>query len=250
MTLMFKPLDQFEIVVLWPFLIRFDNFLLDFSLTNFSLYIILFSFFFYLSVQILKQSTIVPSIWQLNLENFYIFVYNLILEQVGVPGLVYLPFFFVLFFFLLISNLVGMTPFSFAITSQFVVTFTLSITVLVGLTLIGFCKHGFHFLSLFYPKGVPFALVPFLIFMEFISYLMRGVSLAVRLFANIMAGHSLLYILTGFLLQLSKKKLFFGLFPFCIILAVFCLEWLIAALQAYVFFLLSLIYLNEVLNLH
>lgn len=247
----FKPLDQFEILVYWPILFKFGNTIFDISLTSFSCTLLLMVCLFVFLFSNLNFVRFIPSNLQIHSEFFVKFVHGMFIEQIGTRVLIYFPFGLSLFSFILFANLIGMFPFSFAITSQFAITFTLSVMVLSGLTLLGILKHNLHFFSLFIPQGVPGALVPFLMIMEVISYLMRGVSLAVRLFANIMAGHSLLHILSGFGLKLSGVLFLNIIFsPFYLIFVIYCFEWLIAILQAYVFFLLFLIYLQECLDLH
>jgi len=186
-------------------------------------------------------------------EKFYIFIFELIYQQVGFLGQQFVPLFFTLFSFILIANVIGLVPYSFTLTSHIMLTFTLSFSVFVGLTLLAI-KYQPNFLSLFIPKGVPSALVPFLFVIEIISYVSRTFSLAIRLFANMMSGHVLLHILTGFCAFLFNDfygivgKLIF-LIPFVLIVAIIGLEIGIAFLQAYVFCVLVSIYLCDVFTL-
>ena len=149
--------------------------------------------------------------------------------------------------FVLFSNMVGMLPYSFTITSHIIVTFVLAAIVFVGVTIIGFIKHGIKYLELFVPKGVPALLLPLIVIIEIISYLSRPVSLSVRLFANMMAGHTMLKVFGGFVISLG---LLGGWLPLGFSVALTGLEILVAFLQAYVFAILTCIYLNDALNLH
>jgi len=143
--------------------------------------------------------------------------------------------------------MVGMLPYSFTVTSHIIVTFALAATVFIGVTIIGFIKHGIKYLELFVPKGVPFVLLPLIVIIEIISYLSRPVSLSVRLFANMMAGHTMLKVFGGFVISLG---LLGGWLPLGFSVALTGLEILVAFLQAYVFAILTCIYLNDALNLH
>ena len=159
----------------------------------------------------------------------------------------FFPFVFTLFMFVLFCNMVGMLPYSFTVTSHIIVTFVLAAIIFVGVTIIGFAKHGFKYLELFVPKGVPVALLPLIVVIEIISYLSRPVSLSVRLFANMMAGHTMLKVFGGFVISLG---LLGGWLPLGFSVALTGLEILVAFLQAYVFAILTCIYLNDALNLH
>jgi len=149
--------------------------------------------------------------------------------------------------FVLFCNMVGMLPYSFTVTSQIIVTFMLAAIVFIGVTIIGFIKHGIKYLELFVPKGVPIILLPLIIVIEIISYLARPVSLSVRLFANMLAGHTMLKVFGGFVISLG---LLGGWLPLSFSVALTGLEILVAFLQAYVFAILTCIYLNDALNLH
>ena len=148
--------------------------------------------------------------------------------------------------FVLIGNMVGMIPYSFTFTSHIVVTFALAMVVFLFVTLVGFMRHGFHFLSLFAPKGVPLALAPLLIPVEMISYLVRPVSLSIRLFANMLAGHMVLKIFAGFIVSMG----FFGILPYVFSMALVGFEIFVCLLQAYIFTILTCVYFNDAINLH
>jgi F-type H+-transporting ATPase subunit a len=158
-----------------------------------------------------------------------------------------------LFIFILINNLIGMVPYSFASTSHFVLTFAVSFTVVLGATVLGFQKHGLVFFSLLVPAGCPLALLPLLVLIEFISYLARNISLGLRLGANILSGHMLLNILAGFTYNIMTNGIisfFFGLVPLAFIIAFSGLELVIAFIQAQVFIVLSASYIKDALDLH
>ena len=160
---------------------------------------------------------------------------------------------YTLFVFILINNLIGMVPYSFAATSHFALTFSLSFTVVLGATLLGLNKHGLEFFSLFVPSGCPLALLPLLVIIEFISYLARNVSLGLRLGANILSGHMLLNILSGFTYNIMTSGFIFfflGFFPLAFIIAFSGLELAIAFIQAQVFVVLSCSYIKDALELH
>ncbi len=247
----FSPLEQFEIISLLP--IQFGY--IDISITNSSLYLILglISILFFFN-SILNRTLYIPNVWQTILEDLYLFIIELINQNCGVKGQTYFKFIFTLFIFLLTCNLIGMIPYSFTVTSHIVVTLTLSIAIWIGVTIIGFYQHGLHFLHLFAPSGAPTAILPILIIIEVVSYIIRAISLGVRLFANMMSGHTLLKILAGFSFQIFAIGGILGLIgsaiPLIIVFLITGLEIGIACLQAYVFTILSIMYLNDSINLH
>lgn len=179
------------------------------------------------------------------LENLYKFVGEMLEGQVGKEAQRFFPYVFSIFIFILGSNMLGMTMFSFTLTSHIMVTFTLGVSTFIGLTILGFVIQHLHFLNLFLPKGIPAALIPMLVVIEIISYFSRALSLSIRLFANLMSGHTLLHILAFFSSKLFKYKFIVGLISFILILAIVALEFCIAILQAYVFAILICIYLND-----
>ena len=164
-------------------------------------------------------------------ELSYEFIANLLRENVGKEGMKYMPFVFSLFIFILACNMLGMIPYSFTVTSHIVVTFALAALVFVVVTMIGFARHGIGYLKLFVPDGVPFILLILIVPIELISYLIRPISLSVRLFANMMAGHTMLKVFAGFVVSLGV----FGVVPFIVTVAFTGLEFVIAFLQAFVF---------------
>jgi F-type H+-transporting ATPase subunit a len=246
-----SPLEQFAIVSLIPF--HIGNFY--FSFTNSSLFMFLTIGFFLLFCFFVTQNggRLVPTRWQSFLEMIYEFIANLVEEQVGEKGKKYFPFIFSLFTFLLFSNLIGMIPYSFTTTSHLLITFSLSVSVFIGVTLIGFQIHGLHFFSFLLPPGAPLGLAPFLVVIELVSYSFRAISLGVRLFANMMAGHTLVKILSGFawtMLSFGGIMYLVSLIPFLVVFALTFLEIGVACLQAYVFTILTCIYLNDAIHLH
>ena len=186
--MIYTPLEQFSIISLFP--IRVGNLFLSF--TNSSLYMVLatglVSLLFYLVTR--EGGFLVPSRWQSVVEMIYQFVGSLVEEQIGAEGRKYFPLILTTFLFLLSNNLIGMIPYSFTATSHLVVTFGLSLSLFIGITAVGFHTHGIHFFSFLLPKGAPLALAPLLVVLELVSYSFRAVSLGVRLFANMMAGHT------------------------------------------------------------
>src|SRR6201990_289662 len=165
----------------------------------------------------------------------------------------FFPLMYVLFMFILVNNLIGLVPYSFASTSHFILTFSLSFTIVLGATILGFQRHGLKFFSLFVPSGCPLALLPLLVLIEFISYLSRNVSLGLRLAANILSGHMLLNILAGFTYNIMSSGILFfflGLLPLAFIIAFSGLELAIAFIQAQVFVVLSCSYIKDALDLH
>lgn len=174
---------------------------------------------------------------------------DLVKQQIGFKGEKFLPFMYMLFVFILMSNTVGLLPYSFTVTGQFLVTLSLAFSSFIGVVIIGFVTFKLHFLSFFVPTGVSKALVPFLVVIEVISYLIRPFSLAIRLFANMLAGHTLLHILAAFVFYVSKQSYLVMILPFLFLFAITLLEIGIAFIQAYVFIILVCIYLNDSLNL-
>ena len=238
------PMHQFEIKRL--FALELGG--IDAAFTNSALWMVLAitaaSLFLILSV---RQKALVPSRAQSVSELAYEFIANMMKDIVGHGGERYFPFIFTLFIFILSCNMFGMLPYSFTATSHIIVTFGLAAAVFIGVTLIGIIKHGPRWLTLFAPKGLPVVLLPLIIMIEMISYLSRPISLSVRLFANMLAGHSILKVFAGFAVLMGPAL---GIFPLFFAVALTGLEVLVAFLQAYVFAVLSCIYLHDALHLH
>ena len=191
--------------------------------------------------------SIIPSRVQLISELSYGFIAQLLKDTVGEQGRKYFPFVFTIFMFVLIGNMVGMLPYSFTFTSHIIVTFALAAVVFVGVTILGFAKHGMNFFSFFVIPGLPWYMLPLLIPIEVISYLSRPISLSVRLFANMLAGHTLIKVFAMFVITMPFYS---GVLPLAFIVALTGLEILIAFLQAYVFAILTCLYINDALHLH
>jgi ATP synthase subunit 6 len=244
-----SPLEQFEIVPIFSFFISSK-----FAFTNSSLFLFVsvLTIVTHFLVTLFK-STIVPNRWQSISEMIYEFAQNMLFEALGENGSRFLPFIFTTFIFILFCNIFGMVPYTFTVTSHIIFTFGLGMTTFIGLNIIGFRRHGFHFFSLFLPPGAPLALAPLLVPIELISYIFRVVALSVRLFANMMAGHTLLKILATFawkMLAAGGIFLIIQLFPMVVIVAITGLELAIAFLQAYVWTTLTCLYLSDAINLH
>jgi len=240
---MADPIHQFEIKELIPL----EIFETNISYTNSSLFMSLAIFFVTLLLLLsIKNKSLIPSRFQSISEIFYEFIANMVSDNIGDKGRKFFPLIFTLFTFLLFGNMLGMLPYSFTFTSHIIVTFVLAMFIFLLVTLLGIFIHGFKFFGLFVPKGVPMIMLPLMIPIEIISYLSRPISLSVRLFANMMAGHTMLKIFAGFIVPLG----IFGIAPLMVDVALTALEVLIAFLQAYVFTILTCLYLNEAINLH
>lgn len=242
------PIHQFEI----KRLIELEIAGMDASFTNSALWMMIVV----LAVSVfmglgMRRPAAVPGRLQSAVELFYEFVASMVRDNVGNEGRPYFAFIFTLFAFILGCNLAGLLPYSFTVTSHIVVTFALAAVVFVGVTVVGFAKHGLGFLRLFAPEGVPWWMMPLIVPMELISYFIRPVSLSVRLFANMLAGHMMLKVFAGFVVSLGALGVF-GVFgaalSFAFEIALTLLELLVAALQAYVFAVLSCIYLNDAMH--
>ena len=188
----------------------------------------------------------VPTRLQSVVEMLFEFVRDMIQSTVGDDGMRYFPYVFTIFMFVLFSNLIGMVPFAFTVTSHIAVTGTLALTIFITVTIIGFWKHGIRFLLFFWPQSAPLVLRPLLCLIELISYFVRPVSHSLRLGANMMAGHALLKVFAGFVPAMG----FFGILPLTMLVGVTALEFLVAFLQAYVFAILTCVYLNDALHMH
>jgi len=254
LNIILSPLDQFEIRDLLSVNASFLN-KSEISVTNIGLYLTIST----LIITLLKLLTdnynkLIPNAWSISQESLYSTVHSIVINQINTRnGQVYFPFIYVLFLFILINNLIGMVPYSFASTSHFILTFFISFTVVLGATILGFQKHGLEFFSLFVPSGCPLGLLPLLVLIEFISYLARNISLGLRLAANILSGHMLLSILSGFTYNIMTTSLLFffvSLIPLAFIVAFSALELGISFIQAQVFVVLTSSYIKDGLDLH
>jgi F-type H+-transporting ATPase subunit a len=243
-----SPLEQFTIHKVVPLEIGG----VDASITNSAIFMmiaVVVSFLFLMVAT--SRRSLVPGRLQSMAEMSYEFIANMLRENVGTQGKKYFPFIFTLFMFILFGNVIGMIPYAFTFTSHIIVTFAMAFVVFIGVTLIGIFRHGFKFFSLFVPSGVPGFLLPLLVLIEIISYLTRPISLSVRLFANMLAGHTMLALFGTFVVGLGAwGAIVAGVAPLLFIVALVGLEIGIAFLQAYVFTILTCIYLNDAVNLH
>ncbi len=242
-----SPLAQFDVKKLVP--IEVAGY--DLSFTNASLFMVIAVLCVSLFMSLgMRKRALVPGRFQSMVEMVYGFVADMISENAGKEGLKFFPIIFSLFIFVLFCNLLGMVPFSFTVTSHIIVTFAFAAFVFVGVTCVGFWKHGLHFLHFFVPQGLPggiggLLLKVFMIIIEFFSYLARPVSLSIRLAANMMAGHTLMKIMASFV-----GVGLMGVFPFAFLLIFTGFEIFVACLQAYIFALLCSVYLNDALHMH
>jgi F-type H+-transporting ATPase subunit a len=238
-----SPLHQFVIERLAPLHIG----PYDISFTNSSLFmtiaVVVITGFLTFSM---SGAQLVPNRWQSMAELSYEFIANMVRDNVGSAGRPYFPFIFSLFMFVLFGNLIGMVPYSFTFTSHIAVTFAMAFFIFVMVTLIAIARHGWHFFTYFAPKGMPLPLLLLLIPIEIISYCIRPMTLSIRLFANMMAGHTMLVIFAGFVFALG----IFGFLPLAFDVFFILLELLVAVLQAYVFTILTCIYLHDAIHLH
>lgn len=249
----FSPLDQFEI----RNLVGINSTILNanISLTNIGLYLIVSTIIIFL-VNILATNfrKIISNTWSIGQESLYVTIHSIVINTINPnKGQIYFPFIYALFLLILTNNLIGLIPYSFASTSHFILTFFLSFTIVLGATLLGFQKHGLEFFSFFVPSGCPLGLLPLLVLIEFISYLARNVSLGLRLAANILSGHMLLSILSGFTYNILNSGILFfvlGLIPLAFIIAYSGLELGISFIQAQVFVVLTCSYIKDSLDLH
>ena len=238
-----NPLEQFEIRELVPL----DVGGYDIAFTNSALMMVIACGLTVLLMTLGgRKFQLVPGRFQALAEMCYEFCANLLRDTVGNEGRRYFPFIFTLFMFILFGNVLGMIPYSFTFTSHIVVTLVMAMVVFVGVTALGFVKHGIRFFGFFVPPGVSVVLWPLMIPIEIISYLSRPISLSVRLFANMTAGHTMLKVFAGFVPALGAA----GIFPLAFATALTGLEVLIAFLQAYVFTVLTCLYISDALHLH
>jgi len=251
--MLLTPLEQFQIISLFSIKL----FSLDFSFTNLFLInvIVIVSFGTLVSFISSDDSSFffIPNNWQTLIETVYETVSQLLFDNINVKGEKYFPFISVLFLFILLVNLIGLIPYSFTITSHLIVTFAMSFSIFIGVNIIGFKIHKSDMLSLFIPANTSFGLALLLVPIEFVSYIFKPISLGVRLFANLMAGHTLLKVIVGFswsMLLLEDLLSFFHIVPLLVLVILMGLELGVAMIQAYVFTILTCIYLNDSINLH
>lgn len=248
-----SPLTQFDIKPLIEIHLPEALGGLDISFTNSALWMLLAvgAVSLFLLIGTRNRDSNVPGRWQGAVESTYEFVAGLVNDNIGEDGRRFLPFVFTLFLFILFGNLLGMIPYSFTFTSHIIVTFAMALTVFLGVTLLGFYTHGLHYLSFFVPQGAPKPLIPFMIVIEIISYFSRPVSLSIRLFANMMAGHTMMKVFAGFVISLGAATYGVGgLAPLAMTVILTGFEILVAFLQAYVFAVLTCLFINDALHMH
>jgi len=254
-SLFSSPLEQFEILPLISFYLGG----LDFSITNEAV-ILLLIFFFSLTFisSVVKQSDsslyIIPNRWQIVVGIIYKMILSMISDNIsGKKGQLFFPLVFSVFFYVASLNLIGLVPYSFTLTSHLIVTFALAIAIFLGINIICVRIHGLEFFSLFFPAGTSLVLGLLLVPIEVISYVFRPISLGIRLFANMMAGHTLLKVIAGFawsLMGCTGILFLMHYVPLLILLPLFGLELAVGLIQAFVFSVLTCIYLNDAVNLH
>jgi len=252
--MVYSPLDQFKIAPLISFVVAgvdlsFTNFLLASLLALFTLQ----SYVFLIKDVKTNSFFVIPSGWQNLIEKIYALVTQLLSDIITTGSEKYLPFLSVVFMFILTNNLIGLVPYSFTTTSYITLTFFMSFSIFIGMTIIGFQKHGLDFFSLFLPANTGFFLALVLVPIELVSYIAKPISLGVRLFANLMAGHTLLKVIVGFswsMLLLEDLLAVVHVLPLLVLILLMGLELGVAVIQAYVFTILTCIYLNDSINLH
>jgi len=253
-----SPLEQFELISLLP--ITFLNF--DFSITNLLIINLIALMFFVFVIHFVclnindsnnNSFFVIPNSWQIFVETLYDVVSQLLFDNINLEGEKYFPYISMIFLYILFSNLVGLIPYSFTATSHIVITFTLSFSIFIGVNIIGFQKHKLNMLSLIIPANSTLLLALVLVPIEFVSYIAKPISLGVRLFINLMAGHTLLKVIVGFawsMLLLEDLIAIVHLVPLLLLVILMGLELGVALIQAYVFTILICIYLNDSVNLH
>ena len=255
MNIFTSPLEQFQVLPIFSFYLGF----FDFSITNETIILLLILFFSsVLFLSLLKENDnsyyIVPNRWQSLIEIIYKLILSLVNDNIkDKKNQFFFPLVFSIFFLLLSINLIGLIPYSFTLTSHLIVTLSLSLAIFIGINIICIRTHGINFFSLFLPSGTSVPLALLLVPIELISYIFKPVSLSIRLFANMMAGHTLLKVIAGFAFTLMGN---FGILfllhyvPLFILIPLYGLELGVALIQSFVYSVLICIYLNDSINLH
>ncbi len=242
-----RPLEQFEISRVVPLHLGAT----DISFTNSAVMMVVgVALITILMTWAMRPRALVPGRWQSVAEMAYEFVHTMVRDNAGHDhreSMKFFPFVFSLFMFILFGNLLGMIPYTFTFTSHIIVTFGMALVVFIGVTIVGLARHGLHFFSFFVPEGSPPWLLPLIVPIEVLSYFTRPISLSVRLFANMMAGHTIMAVFAGFAVMLGVIG---GLLPLAFLFALTGLEILVAVLQAYVFSILTCLYIRDALDLH
>ena len=244
------PIDQFRIIDLFP-IAKVGN--TEIAFTNSAAFMLaaVVGITAFLVIGTAKRG-LVPSRLQSAAEMAYEFVATTVRSTAGSEGMKFFPFVFTLFMFILTVNMIGLIPYAFTVTSHIIVTAALAITVFLTVLIYGLYRHGFHFFNLFVPKGVPIYILPLIVFIEILSFISRPISHSVRLFANMLAGHITLKVFASFIILMGSAMGLLGwaggVLPFAMIVVLFALETLVAFLQAYVFAILTCIYLNDAIH--
>jgi len=245
-----NPLEQFEIVRMVPLEIAG----IDASITNAAIWMmIVITAVTVFLMGGMRRGALVPGRWQSMAELSYEFVASMVRDNVGSEGRAYFPFVFALFMFILGANVTGLIPGAFTVTSHLAVTFAFAAAIFLGVIVIGFARHGLRFFTLFVAPGTPLAFLPLIVILEVISFCTRPITHSVRLFANMTAGHILLKVFGGFVVGLGAAGGIFtvmGVLPLAFNVALTALELLVAVIQAYVFAILTCVYLNDAVNLN
>nr|YP_009485508.1 ATPase subunit 6 [Melosira undulata]AVR57572.1 ATPase subunit 6 [Melosira undulata] len=250
--MLLTPLEQFQTLSIFSFKLFF----FDFSITNVIIIGLITFILFYLLLKFSQKKFsffFIPHQWQFLLELNYDIIYSLLYDNLNKKGEKFFPFIALIFLFITLINLVGLVPYSFTITSHLVITLSISFSIFIGINIICFTLYKWQMFSLFLPSNTSIGLGLLLVPIDFISYFFKPISLGVRLFANLMAGHTLLKVIVGFawsLLFLENLISFLHLIPLFLIILLFGLELGVALIQAYVFIILTCIYLNDSVNLH
>lgn len=240
---MHSPLEQFEIKRIIP--INIGG--LDVSITNSSLFMIMALITIVITAVLgVRRTHLIPSRMQSLNEMMFELVDGMVIGSAGPEAKKYVPFMFTLFVFILTCNLLGMLPYAFTVTSHIAVTFTIALVIFLGITMIGFIRHGLHFLKLFLPQGTPLIMAPLMIVIEIFTYFIRPISLSIRLAANMTAGHLVMKVIASLTLMAGML----GVLPFALLLALVGFEFFVAGLQAYIFTILSCVYLSDAIKLH
>ncbi|HET6469478.1 MAG TPA: F0F1 ATP synthase subunit A [Geminicoccaceae bacterium] len=239
------PLHQFEVLPIVR--IGAPDGSWDVSFTNSALWMVIsVAVVYWLLMAGTRHHSVVPGRLQSIVEMSYEFVAGMLRDNAGKEAMRFFPWVFTLFMFILAGNMLGLVPGAFTFTSHIIVTFAMALAVFVGVTALGFVIHGARFLTFFVPHGAPKAMLPLLVPIEILSYCVRPVSLSIRLFVNMMAGHTMLKVFAGFIIAMG----IFGVAPLAVTVALYGFEFAVAFLQAYIFTILTCIYLHDAIHMH
>jgi ATP synthase subunit 6 len=246
---MYQALEQFKIINYQMFSYNIPNYIISLTILGF------FFFFITIMLNIKNIMFLTQNFVQIMFEELYIFVLNVIKQNIGVLGIIYFPIVFNIFYFIYFANIGGLIGYNLQLTSHIFVTFTISISLFIGVIIIGIYNLKKNFLNQFIPKDAPKLLFPLLVVIETISYIIRPFTLGIRLFANMFSGHVLLFVIISFIIVIVEKKLIIIkllllIFPILLLFFIMTLELLIMFLQAYVFIILFCVYLNDSLHAH